>query len=167
MSFPQFDVAQAACQSSWIRAHSCRRFGGCAVRNLSQNQSASAGYSSGNDSSSLQLAESVAPEGLPPSAPLAVSLRRQPGQPPRLEASLASKYALELGGGFNAPTGNKNYITWGGQIHRRRRNQLLQALRPAGRVPVHRRQAARRLDRRNRRQRRARAHLVAHRSIRS
>jgi hypothetical protein len=29
--------------------------------------------------------------------------------------SVASKYALELGGGFNAPL-DKNYITWGGQF---------------------------------------------------
>ncbi len=81
---------------------------------VSQNQSNSAGYSSGNDSSSLQLAEAVTPDGLPSAPRPAASAAGQ--ERGGWKQTLASKYALELGGGFNAPSGDSAYITWGGQI---------------------------------------------------
>ena len=75
-------------------------------------------YSSSNDSGSLQLSEAVAPAGLAalPSAPRPESAAT--GQESRRRGwkqNLVSKYAFEIGGGFNAPT-DKNYITWGGQF---------------------------------------------------
>jgi hypothetical protein len=84
------------------------------------NQSNSAGYSSSNDSSLPQLAEFSAPEGMAalPSAPKpAASAAGQESGRGRggWKQNIASKYALELGGGFNAPT-DKNYITWGAQF---------------------------------------------------
>ena len=84
----------------------------------SRNQSGSAGFSSSNDSSALQLAESVAPAGLAalPSAPepAASAAGQETGH--GLKNRLTSNYALELGGGFNAPAGDKTYITWGAQF---------------------------------------------------
>ncbi|HUV68730.1 MAG TPA: hypothetical protein VMW15_03655 [Terracidiphilus sp.] len=83
----------------------------------SLSQSGSAGYSSSNDSNSILLAKSVAPESLAalPSAPTpaASSAAGQEGHGWR--SSLASKYALEIGGGLSAPT-DKKYLTWGGQF---------------------------------------------------
>ncbi len=77
----------------------------------------SVGESSSNESSSLMLAESIAPEGSAalPSAPspAASSAAGQGGR--GWKSTVASKYALEFGGGFNAPT-DKTYITWGGQF---------------------------------------------------
>jgi hypothetical protein len=85
----------------------------------SPNQSSQSDYSSSNDSSLPQLAESVAPEGIAalPSAPkpAASAAGQESGGGGGWRSSLASRYALEFGGGFNAPT-NKNYITWGGQF---------------------------------------------------
>jgi hypothetical protein len=83
-------------------------------------QSTSVGYSSSNDSNSPMLAEFAAPEGLGalPSAPKpAASAAGQENGRGRggWKQNVASKYALELGGGFNAPT-DKNYITWGSQF---------------------------------------------------
>jgi len=77
----------------------------------------SAGDSSSNESSSLMLAGSVAPEGSAalPSAPspAASSAAGQGGR--GWKSNVASKYALEFGGGLSAPT-DKTYITWGGQF---------------------------------------------------
>ncbi|HEV2484991.1 MAG TPA: hypothetical protein VGT08_05620 [Terracidiphilus sp.] len=85
---------------------------------VSQNRSSSAGFSSSNDSSSVQLAESVASTGLAalPSAPTpAPAAAGQETAGGGWRHSLVSKYALEFGGGFNAPI-DKNYITWGAQF---------------------------------------------------
>lgn len=70
-----------------------------------------------NESSSLMLAASVAPEGLAalPSSP-SPSASSASGQASRgWKSNLTSKYALEFGGGVSAPT-DKTYITWGGQF---------------------------------------------------
>ena len=83
----------------------------------SSSQPASAEYSSSDNPNLVQVAESVAPEGLGalPSAPRpAASAEGQEGKR-GWKQNLVSKYAIELGGGFNAPT-DKNYITWGGQV---------------------------------------------------
>ena len=84
----------------------------------SAGQSSSSAYSSSNDSGTLQVAEAIASEGLAalPSAPrpaMAAAGQEHGGRGWR--QGLASKFALELGGGLNAPT-DKNYITWGGQF---------------------------------------------------
>jgi hypothetical protein len=83
----------------------------------SQNQASSAGFSSSNDSSLVQVAESVAPAGLAalPSAPTPAPAAAGQETGSGWRHSLVSKYALEFGGGFNAPT-DKNYITWGAQF---------------------------------------------------
>jgi hypothetical protein len=81
-------------------------------------QAAPAGSSTSNDPNLVQVADSVAPEGLAalPSAPVpSGSAASQDSGKRGWKQGLASKYALELGGGFNAPT-DKNYITWGGQF---------------------------------------------------
>jgi len=78
----------------------------------------SAGYSSSNDSGPALSAESVAPDGMGalPSAPApAAPAAGQDYGNRGWKQSLASKFALELGGGMDAPT-DKNYITWGGQF---------------------------------------------------
>lgn len=85
----------------------------------SPSPAGSAGYSSSNDPNLVQVAESVAPAGLSalPSAPRpAAAGQYDTGQGKRgWKQNLMSKYALELGGGFDAPT-DKTYITWGGQF---------------------------------------------------
>ena len=83
----------------------------------SPGQSGSAAFSSSNDPNLVQIAESVAPEGLGalPSAPKpAASAAGQEGKR-GWKQNLVSKYAIELGGGLDAPT-DKTYITWGGQF---------------------------------------------------
>ena len=83
----------------------------------SSDQSNSVGYSSSNSPNLVQVAESVAPEGLGalPSAPTpAGSAGGQEGKR-GWKQNLVSKYAIEFGGGLDAPT-DKNYITWGGQF---------------------------------------------------
>jgi hypothetical protein len=101
----------------------------------SQNQaipdhSSSASSTFNGYSSSAQLAEISAPSGMAalPSAPSpAPSAAGQMGQSQGgggWKHSLVSGYALEIGGGFNAPTGDTvdvpkpgtRYITWGGQF---------------------------------------------------
>jgi hypothetical protein len=81
----------------------------------SVNQSSTAGYSSSNDHGSIQLAELGAPAALPSAPKPSSSAGGQESGRGGWRQSLASKFAFELGGGFNAPT-NKNYITWGGQL---------------------------------------------------
>jgi hypothetical protein len=72
-----------------------------------------------NDAAAAELSEAVAPEGASslPSAPTPSSSAA--GQENRggggWRHSIASKYALELGGGASAPI-NTSYITWGGQF---------------------------------------------------
>ncbi len=74
-------------------------------------------YSASNNSGSSELAESVSPEGLAalPSAPSPSASGAQDSAKQGWKENLVSKYALELGGGFDAPT-DKTYITWGGQF---------------------------------------------------
>jgi len=65
-----------------------------------------------------QFAELAAPVSLAalPSAPRASAEAAGQEHGSRgWKQNLTSKYALELGGGFDAPT-DKNFITWGGQI---------------------------------------------------
>ena len=85
------------------------------------SQSSSDGFSSSNNSNLVQVAESVAPEGLAalPSAPTpAASAGGQEYGHGNggWKQNLVDKYALEFSGGFNAPAGDKTYITWGGQF---------------------------------------------------
>jgi hypothetical protein len=79
--------------------------------------------SSTGEASSLALVASLDPDGMPalPSAPsssasasgAAASQTQQHGW----KHEVASKYALEFGGGFNAPVnGSSPYISWGGQF---------------------------------------------------
>ncbi len=84
----------------------------------SANQPGSANFSSSNDSNLPALAESTAPDGMAalPSAPKpAASGAGQEAGHGGWKRGLANGYALEFGGGFDAPT-NKSYITWGGQF---------------------------------------------------
>jgi hypothetical protein len=82
-------------------------------------QTKEAAFSSSNDSSSVMLAESAAPSsfGALPSAPSpAASSAAGAGQESHgWKQNVASKLALEFGGGFSAPT-DKSAITWGGQF---------------------------------------------------
>jgi hypothetical protein len=76
------------------------------------------GSSSSNDSNLTEIAESVAPAGLSalPSAPKPSGGAAGQAYGSRgWKSAVASKYALEFGGGFNAPQ-DKTYITWGGQF---------------------------------------------------
>ena len=78
----------------------------------------SAGFSSSNDPDSVQLAESVAPAEMAalPSAPRpAASAAGQEYGSHGWKQSIASKLAMEIGGGVDAPT-DKTYITWGEQF---------------------------------------------------
>ncbi len=89
-----------------------------AQSSASANQSGSAEFSSSNDSNLPTLAESVAPDGMAalPSAPRpAASAAGQEAGHGGWKHGLANNYALEIGGGFDAPT-NKTDITWGGQF---------------------------------------------------
>jgi hypothetical protein len=65
----------------------------------------------------MQVAESAAPAGLAalPSAPKPAASGAGQDSGRGWKHEVASKYALEFGGGFNAPT-DKTYITWGGQF---------------------------------------------------
>jgi hypothetical protein len=88
-----------------------------AQSSTSLGQSAPAIYSSSNDSSLTQFAEFAAPASLSalPSAPRPESAAAGQERGRRgWKQNLVSKYAFEIGGGFNAPV-DKNYITWGGQ----------------------------------------------------
>lgn len=89
---------------------------------LTTEKSSAVGYSSSNDSSLPPLAEFAAPDGMAalPSAPKPSSSAggQESGRGRGnggWRQNVASNFALELGGGFNAPT-DKNYITWGGQL---------------------------------------------------
>ena len=87
-----------------------------AQSNSSASQSNTTGYSSSNDLNLPQLAEFSSPDGLaplPPAPKPAASSAAQEGGGWR--HNLMSRYALEFGAGFSAPT-NKNYITWGGNF---------------------------------------------------
>ncbi|MGC1464051.1 MAG: hypothetical protein WA802_17760 [Terracidiphilus sp.] len=93
---------------------------GLASAQPSPSQTNSAEFSSSNDPNLVQVAESFAPEALAalPSAPApaASAAGQDNGQGNRgWKQNLMSKYALEIGGGFDAPT-DKSYITWGGQF---------------------------------------------------
>lgn len=82
-------------------------------------QSGSTGFSSSNDSSLPQFAEFSAPAPMTalPSAPSpAAPAASQEAGRGGWRSAMTSKYALEFGGGFNAPAGDKSYITWGGQF---------------------------------------------------
>lgn len=82
------------------------------------SSSSQASYSSSNDASLPQLAEFAAPEGmaaLPPAPRPAAAAAGQERGNGGWRSSMVSNYALEFGGGFNAPT-DKNYITWGGNF---------------------------------------------------
>lgn len=83
----------------------------------SGNSSSDSGYSSSNR---LELASLSSPAGLAalPSAPSAASSAAgaQEGGGSGWRHTIADKYALEFGGGFNAPAGDKAYITWGGNF---------------------------------------------------
>jgi hypothetical protein len=87
------------------------------------NASQPAAYSSSNDIASndaaaAELSEAVAPEGASslPSAPSpSSSAAGQEGHHGGWKEGIASKFALELGGGASAPF-NTSYITWGGQF---------------------------------------------------
>ena len=86
----------------------------------SSSQTAVTGFSTSNNPNLVQVAESVAPEGLAalPSAPkpAASAAGQENGRGNRgWKQNLVSKYALEFGGGLSAPT-DKTYITWGGQF---------------------------------------------------
>lgn len=84
----------------------------------SLNQPSPGGFSTSNDPNLALVSEAVAPEGLaaPPTAPSASSGAAGQEYGNRgWKQQMASKFALELGGGINAPT-DKNYITWGGQV---------------------------------------------------
>lgn len=63
------------------------------------------------------MAKAVAPEGLGalPSAPKPSAAAGQDYGNRGWRQSLVNKFALEVGGGFNAPV-DKKYITWGGQF---------------------------------------------------
>jgi hypothetical protein len=88
----------------------------------SPNASASAGISSGSESSSLQLVASLASDGMPalPSASGSAASAAGSGtgqQAGGWKHKAASNYALEFGGGFNGPVnGSSPYITWGGNF---------------------------------------------------
>jgi hypothetical protein len=77
----------------------------------------SSSYSSSNELNLPQLAELSAPDGMAslPAAPKPAASAAAAQGNGGWRHNLISKYALEFGGGFNAPT-NKNYITWGGQF---------------------------------------------------
>ncbi len=104
----------------------------------SQSEQSSAGYSSSNNPTLVQIADSVAPEGMGalPSAPTPAASAAGQDSKRGWKQNLVSKYAIELGGGFDAPT-DKTYITWGGLFTLGRRHQLFKAIRAASRVPVH------------------------------
>ena len=90
----------------------------CAQSLLSPGQSVSAALSSNSESSSLQLAELAAPDGLAalPSAPAPAASAA--GQQDRgWKRKAANNFAFEVGGGFNGPTNQTSpYVTWGGQF---------------------------------------------------
>ena len=89
-----------------------------AQTSASSSDAASAGFSTSNDPGLALVAESAAPEGpgaLPSAPEPAGSAAGQDSGKRGWKQDLVSKYALELGGGFNAPT-DKNYITWGAQF---------------------------------------------------
>jgi len=79
-------------------------------------RAASASYSSSNDLKLPQMAELSSPASMAalPSAPTPSSSGGQEGRG-GWARSWKDNYALEFGGGFNAPT-NKDYITWGGNF---------------------------------------------------
>ena len=82
------------------------------------DQAGSASFSSSNDPGLTQVAESVAPGSLSalPAAPAPAASAAGQDSERGWKHSLANGYALEFGGGFNAPAGDKSYITWGGQF---------------------------------------------------
>jgi hypothetical protein len=94
-----------------------------AQTNVSLSPSSSTAVSSGDESSSLQLMASLSPNGMAalpsapsPSASAAGSAAGQ-DQQQGWKHAVASKYALEFSGGFNAPVnGSSPYVTWGGQF---------------------------------------------------
>lgn len=89
-----------------------------AQTSTSAAQAASPSYSSSNEPNLVQMAKSVAPESLAtlPSAPVpAASAAGQDAGKRGWKQNLFNKYALEIGGGLDAPT-DKTYITWGGQF---------------------------------------------------
>ncbi len=82
-------------------------------------QSSATGFSSSIGSSSTQIAEAVTPEGpaaLPSApSPSAAAAASQETGGRGWKHGLVSNFALEVGGGLDAPS-NKTYITWGGQF---------------------------------------------------
>jgi hypothetical protein len=90
------------------------------------DQSATAGFSSSNDSRLPQIAELAMPSGLASLAPVSMAAVSQDrddgyGRDGRYDRdggwrkNAMNSLAFELGGGINAPT-DKNYITWGGNF---------------------------------------------------
>jgi hypothetical protein len=84
-------------------------------------QSSAPGFSPSTESSSLQLA-SLDPASEPaalPSAPTPASpagSQESTGYSGWKAHDVVQRLAFEASGGFNAPAGDKSYITWGGQI---------------------------------------------------
>jgi hypothetical protein len=73
------------------------------------------------ESSSLQVADSVVPAGVFAEAAAAGGAGRaaagqEYGGGGGIWQKAKSNFAFEAGGGFNAPAGDKSYITWGGQL---------------------------------------------------
>lgn len=82
------------------------------------SQTSSASYSSSNDLKVPEMAALSAPEGMAalPAAPKPASAGgAQTSGRGGWRHDWRSNYALEFGGGFNAPT-SKDYITWGGNF---------------------------------------------------
>jgi hypothetical protein len=93
---------------------------------VAQPQSNATGFSPATESSSQQLVASLDPGGAPalPSAPspAAPAAGQETGQENNSGYSgwkghdVVQRLTFEAGGGFNAPAGDKSYITWGGQV---------------------------------------------------
>jgi hypothetical protein len=85
------------------------------------DNSSNAGWSS-SQSTSLDFAEAAIP-GNPaalPSAPAAsgsAAAQENSGGSGLHPRAMLHNLAFEVGGGFNAPSGDKQYITWGGQLN--------------------------------------------------
>ena len=90
---------------------------------VSDNQFNSSGWSSSN-ATTMQLADAAASDNLAalPSAPApSASAAAQENTTARQSGwhgrNIAHRLTYEIGAGFNAPSGDKQYITWGGQLN--------------------------------------------------
>jgi hypothetical protein len=86
----------------------------------SQNQAGAPGFSSSSESSPLDFAGAAGPDSLfaEPSAPSSGGGSGAAGgqEGGGWKHNAASHFAFEASGGVNAPAGDKQYITWGGQF---------------------------------------------------